>query len=154
MSQTNSARHGLPFLLTGQAQKELTHNEALIRLEALLHPVVEAERTSPDTGLSMADSGKCWLVADSMPNAAPGDWAGHAREIAYWTGGSWRFVRPVAGMSIWNRQNNSQLHYISGQWTAAPAISNATGGTLIDVEARAVLNMLLQRLRIIGLARM
>lgn len=154
MPETNSARHGLPFLLTGQAQKELTHNEALVRLDALLHPVIEAQQTSPDMDISMADAGKIWLVAANMPNAAPNEWTGHAGELAYWTGGSWRFLEPTTGMSIWNRQNNSRLIYISGQWTVAPSITNVTGGINIDVEARAAMNALLHHLQIIGITRL
>lgn len=154
MSLSQSARHGLPFLMTGQAQKELTHNEALVRIDALLHPVIEAEQTAPDMELSLADAGKCWLVAATAPNAAPNEWTGHAGEIAYWTGGSWRFTAPMVGMYLWNRQNNSRLHYIAGQWTAAPVIAEVAGGATVDVEARAALNMLLQQLRLAGFVRL
>jgi hypothetical protein len=38
MSQT--ARLGLPYIVSGQAQKEVTHNEGLNKLDAFVTPVV------------------------------------------------------------------------------------------------------------------
>jgi hypothetical protein len=148
MTDTNSARHKLPFLVTGQAQKELTHNEALLRIDALLHPVVEASQALPIASLTLSDAGKCWLIADGAQN----DWEGHDGEIACWTGGSWRFLLPTEGMRIWNRGQNSQLHHIGGGWIAAITLADINGGSVVDNEARAVINLLLQHLRSVGLA--
>ena len=147
MADTSSARHKLPFLVTGQAQKELTHNEALVRLDALMHPVIEALQALPPVGLGLTDAGKCWIVAASSQN----EWAGHSGEIACWAGGSWRFLAASEGMAVWNRAQNAQLHHIDGDWVSAVILADITGGNIVDVEARAAINLLLEYFRLIGL---
>jgi hypothetical protein len=130
-------------LFVSQAQKELTHNEALARIDALLHPVIEDKQSAPPLGLVDADDGKCWLVVSS----ATGDWLGKEGQIARWSGGSWRFLLPVEGMTLWDHAGPARLFYIDGDWTAGPAITNPTGGSTVDVEARTALIAMLDHLR-------
>ena len=35
-------RWALPFLFAGQAQKEMFHNEALVRIDALVHGIAQS----------------------------------------------------------------------------------------------------------------
>jgi hypothetical protein len=82
----STARFALPLLHAGQAQKEITHNEALLALDILLHPEVEAvgeNQPPPAPG-----AGQCWIVGD----APTGAWAGQADRIAAWS--------PAAGGSF------------------------------------------------------
>jgi hypothetical protein len=143
MSDEATARHELPNLFVGQAQKELTHNEALARIDALLHPVVEDWISVPPTSLNIADDGKCWLIA-----AAPtGLWTGKAGQIARWSGGSWRYLLPVEGMDIWYASEEKRLFYIDGVWIEPVPINSPSGGAAIDVEARAAITAILTHLR-------
>lgn len=146
MVENISARHQLPLLATGQAQKEVTHNEALIRIDALLHPVVEAELATPPTITAGTQEGKCWLIA----NAASGEWLGHGGKIAYWTGGSWRLLTSVDGMFLRNKMLGIDLFRTPSGWIAPTAIANPAGGGVIDAEARTALNTLLTQLRLTG----
>lgn len=43
MPQIQTARYQLPFLAVGQAQKEITHNEALVLLDALISATIISE---------------------------------------------------------------------------------------------------------------
>lgn len=43
MQSPQTPRYKLPLLAIGQAQKELFHNEALILLDFLIHPIVSAK---------------------------------------------------------------------------------------------------------------
>ncbi len=142
MESDQTARHALPFLFVGQTQKELTHNEALARIDALLHPVVQAQLAAPPTAGS-AEDGKCWLISES----ATGIWNGRDGQIARWSGGSWRYLVPAQGMSVVNIALNKRSFYIDGQWVAGDAISGPTGGSVIDAEARAALTAILAYLR-------
>jgi hypothetical protein len=145
MSALETGRYRLPLLAVSQAQKEITHNEALVIIDALLHMAVEAVLTVAPA-VTDNDIGKCWII-----NGAPtGAWANKAGQIACWIGGSWRFVVPHEGMGVWNKSTRRHSRFISGQWTTAPSVPNPTGGTAVDSEARAALAAILQYFRLIG----
>jgi hypothetical protein len=145
MVENTTSRHLLPFLTVAQAQKEITHNEALIRIDALLHPVVEDEIATPPVLLA-ADAGKCWLIAEP----ATGIWQGKANQIACWTGGSWRYVPPVQSMTVRNNASSTDVVWVNGQWISAPTIADPQSGAVIDAEARAAIIALLSYFRMIG----
>ncbi len=140
-------RHALPQLVLAQAQKEITHNEALTRIDALLHPVVEARLGTPPAALTSAQSGQCWLVDAN----ASGDWQTRENEIAYWTGESWRFLVPTDGMLVRDRLSYNMLIFRNNDWISGPMIADPTGGLNIDAECRTALVLLLAHLRLTGL---
>lgn len=94
MGMPATTRHLLPLLSAGQAQKEIAHNEALVALDHLLHPVVE------DIGINVPpahpDEGQGWIIGEAPTEA----WAGRAGQIAWWTIGGWRFSVPFEGLNI------------------------------------------------------
>jgi hypothetical protein len=136
-----TACHALPLIEPGQAQKDLTHNEALTLIDAALHPAVTgAARNDPPV---MPVPGERWLVGD----APTGAWAGHARALAAWTAGGWRFVAAREGMTAWNAAANVALRHVDGAWSQPEAILAPTGGTVVDAEARATIATLLNILR-------
>ena len=67
---------GLPTLAQGQAQKEIAHNEALLRLDALVQTSVESRALATPPGSPA--NGDRWIV----PSGATGVWAGHTAQIA------------------------------------------------------------------------
>jgi Protein of unknown function (DUF2793) len=140
-----TGRHHLPLLAVSQAQKEITHNEALVLIDALLHPVAEDRLSFPPAPID-ADIGKCWLVGAS----AQGAWTGRTDHIAIWIGGGWRFLVPCAGMRLRLLTTGSESFWSGAQWLDSPTIADATGGTVIDAEARRAIALLLQHFRLIG----
>jgi hypothetical protein len=147
-----TARFGLPLLVAGQGQKEITHNEALVLLDAMVGCVVE--RWDVATPPSLKVEGQCWLV----PAGATAEWSGRADQVAIWTAGGWRFLSPPDGTSVYVRAGSERLKRLNGIWTRevptnvpAAAVTDPTGGSIIDSEARAVLSLLLERLRQMGL---
>jgi hypothetical protein len=143
MPEIQSPRHHLPFLAVGQAQKEITHNEALLLADALLFASVETELSVPPTLAAESNLGKCWLIG----TGATGIWQSKAGQIAVWSGGSWRFLLPIDGMCIWNNANSTRMIRRDGAWYMAAAVPDPTGGSVIDIEARAAIIAILQLLR-------
>ncbi len=139
MPQMQTSRHQLPFLAVGQAQKEITHNEALTLIDALISPSVQQELATPPSLLNEADAGKCWLIGA----ASQGAWLAKTGQIACWTGGSWRYLVPAEGMRIWNSATQSQMVRRAETWQEPSAISDPSGGTVVDIEARAAVSAIL-----------
>ncbi|HYJ53768.1 MAG TPA: DUF2793 domain-containing protein [Allosphingosinicella sp.] len=159
-----SDRFALPFILPGQAQKEMFHNEALARIDAALHPAVEeGPRTDPP---GTPEAGQCWIVAPG----GTGAWAGEDHAIACRTASGWRFVAPAAGMLAWNKAAGFWVHWNGSAWSDGnlPAaalvvggqqvvgsrletIASPSGGTIIDAEARLALDAVIATLKSHGL---
>jgi hypothetical protein len=84
----------LPLIMPQQAQKHVTHNEALLLLDALLHCAV-AER-----GRNAAPTDPAEGVRYVVGDAPTGDFAGHSGDIATRRDGAWHFQTPVSGMIV------------------------------------------------------
>ncbi len=161
---SGTARFQLPFILPGQAQKEVYHNEALTRLDLAVHAAVEEGPLS--TPPPAPQVGQSWIVA----SGAIGDWSGKDGQIAGWTEGGWRFILPQPGMTTWNKADGLWLHWTGsgwslGEWPVArvmvggqqivgerqPTVPSPSGGTTIDQEARAAIDSLIATLMSHGL---
>lgn len=157
-------RLSLPLLAVAQAQKEMTHNEALAQLDALVQPVVVA--VAPPTVPVAPVAGQSWIVG----SAAPGIWTGHDGDLAVWTAGGWRFLAPLEGMTVWSLFDSMYFRRTSSAWAAGvltgrtlvldgvqivgargAAITSPDGGATVDAEARAAVVAVLERLRTHGL---
>src|SRR5678815_4224148 len=126
-----SARYRLPFLFSGQIQKELFVNEAHAMLDALLHPAVEGEAAAPPAA---PDDGECWLVG----NDPAGAWADHAGELASYQAGGWIFAAPRDGLRVLGLATGQVVRYRDGWQRPATPVEPA-GGTTVDAEARAAI---------------
>lgn len=133
MTDLLSARLHFPFLAAGQAQKELTHNEALALADIMISPAIEnADSMTPPPN---PVAGQSWLVADE----ASGAWAGQSGRIAAFTAGGWRFITPFEGLVLWDRALAKQRRFHNGQWVTPNNLALPAGGSVIDQEARAAI---------------
>lgn len=163
MSET-SARMRLPLIQPGQAQKELTHNEALAAIDTLLHPLIETMTVAEPPAGALA--GACWIVSGE----GAGDWAGQGGAIAALTDGGWRFLPGTEGMTVWLRDARTEARFHEGAWTVGiaelravriggqavlgarqPAIAAPDGGGTIDQQSRETIQAILETLRNHGL---
>lgn len=141
--QSDSARHNLPLLLAAQAQKEIVLNEALMRIDALLHLSIEDRLAMPP---ATPLEGQCWLV----DAGASGSWMDHEGEIAAFTGGDWLFLAPREGMRCW-LQSARQWLCFDGGWIAPDKPVLASGGSTVDAESRAAIEALINTLTEVGI---
>lgn len=131
-----SPRLALPLLVSGQAQKELTHNEALLLIDMALMPLVESVGTT--TPPTAPHPGQCWIVGTSPSGA----WSGAANRLAAWTADGWRTMALPVHAEVRERASGRRWALGEGGWVAAPAWAKATGGDTVDTQARAALDRL------------
>ena len=160
----STPRFALPFILPGQAEKEHFHNEALLRVDAILSAAAEAAQANPPAGTP--EPGAAWIVAAP----AAGAWVGREHHLAIWTRAGWRFVAPNEGMRVWNKADALEWCWVSGAWAEGslrgsalfvggeqvvggrqPAVPSPSGGTTIDAEARAAVGQIIVALMSHGL---
>jgi len=139
----STPRFSLPLLFAGQAQKEITVNEALTEIDILLHTAIEAEVNTPPAAPVV---GQAWLAG----SAPIGVFAGKSSQIAAWTDGGWRFIVPHDGVVVFDR-NRSCLRLFCGGWRSFTAPSSPSGGTIIDVQARNAIATLITQLQQAGI---
>ncbi|EYD70395.1 DUF2793 domain-containing protein [Limimaricola hongkongensis] len=107
-----SAILSLPYIQPGQAQKHVTHNEAICRLDALVQPVVaDRDRAAPPDAPA---TGARHIVAAG----AGGDWAGHDGEIAVRENGAWGFETPLPGWRAHCLAEDAELSFGAQGWQA------------------------------------
>jgi hypothetical protein len=102
---------GLPYLAASQAQKHVTHNEALSMLDGLIHlAVVSRVLATPPEG---PVDGARYLIAASPT----GDWAGHVGEVALRMEGAWRFFTPREGWRLWVSDEDVLVIFDGASWS-------------------------------------
>ncbi|WP_442580026.1 DUF2793 domain-containing protein [Mesorhizobium sp. ASY16-5R] len=81
----------LPYIMPSQAQKHVTHNEAIGMLDALVQLGVADRDLAAPPGAPL--NGDRYIVAA----AATGDWSGQSGKIAHRLDGVWSFYAPKPG---------------------------------------------------------
>jgi hypothetical protein len=121
----------LPYLAAAQAQKHVTHNEALRLLDAMVQlAVLDRTRTTPPA--SPAD-GDRHIVA----SGATGLWAGWDLNIAYWVDGAWTRLVPRPGWLAWIAAEAAFVGWTGTAWQALGApvdVSDAVFSLVHDAD--------------------
>ncbi len=114
MSEDLSPHLALPFLLPAQAQKHVTVNEALARLDALVQLAVShRDLSAPPAG---PEEGARYIVGPQ----ASGDWTGQEGRIALFAGGGWLFLVPRPGWRAFVTPEGIELVHDGADWAAGP----------------------------------
>lgn len=107
---SESPHFSLPYLAAAQAQKHVTMNEALARLDALAAPTaLSADISAPPETVAEGD---VYLI----PEGASGAWAGRADQIAFQVNGGWRFATPRPGWRVWVQDRAGAAVWSGAAW--------------------------------------
>ncbi len=117
MSSDASANLALPYLAAAQAQKHVTHNEALRRLDAFVQLVLESVTTLAPP--ASPDEGARWFV----PAGATGAFEGQEGLIAAYEAGAFDFLSPVPGFLAFIRDERRLALFDGGSWVSPLAAS-------------------------------
>jgi hypothetical protein len=124
-------RSALPLLAAAQAQKHVTHNEALLQLDALFFArFLDRDLSTPP---ALPTDGDTYLV--HAP--ATGDWTGQDGRIAYAVDGGWRFYAPFTGLAAYVVDEAHLLVFDGTAWVDYASILDLANVPLLGVNTTA-----------------
>jgi hypothetical protein len=116
-----TVQFGLPLVQAAQAQKHVTVNEALARLDALAQITLESRSVTVPPAVS--DEGRAWAVPGGAVNA----WAGQGGRIAIFANGGWVFVPVRVGWRGWIVDEHLGATFDGDAWRAGALAIGETG---------------------------
>ena len=126
---TTTPRLELPLVQPAQAQKHVTVNEALARLDALAMLVLEARGTL--TPPASPSEGQGWALG----GAPTGAWAGQGGRIAIRQAGGWIFATPRQGWRAWINDEGGQAVFDGASWRGGVlALAPSGAGSFLRVR--------------------
>lgn len=109
---TSTPKNTLPYIAASQAQKHVTHNDALRMLDTLVQlTVLQDDLASPPAAPQNGDS-------YILPAAASGEWAGQDQAIAVYEENAWTYYTPKAGWCVWVEDLNSAQVFNGTEWVS------------------------------------
>jgi hypothetical protein len=128
---SDSVHLTLPYLAAAQAQKHVTVNEALSRLDALVHLAVITRvlATPPATPVD----GDRYL----LPASPTGVWTGQGGKIAIRLEGAWVFQSPREGFRLWVNDEDVLLSFNGTTWNAAGVPTTLQNMQMVGINATA-----------------
>ncbi len=103
---------GLPYIMAAQAQKHVTHNEAIRALDALVHlAVIDLDRTTPPEAPAEGDR-------HIVGTGGTGAWSGHDLEVAAFQDGGWAYFAPRPGWRAWIIEGSALRTWNGTAWVA------------------------------------
>ncbi len=121
----------LPYLAASQAQKHVTHNEALTLLDGLVQLSVKSRVVAAPPGSPI--DGDRYL----LPASPTGAWVGQAGRIALRMDGAWRFLAAKEGWTLWVDDEDTSLTFNGAAWNAPGVPSALQNLSLLGVNATA-----------------
>ena len=124
----HSPRLNIPYLAPSQAQKHVTHNEALRLLDCLVHLTLkDKDLTTPPADPAEGD---CYFVAAPAGDA----WTGQENQLACFQDGAWMFYQPQSGFVAWLADQQDFMVWSDNTWNP---ISTASQQAMLGINTSA-----------------
>lgn len=125
---------GLPYLMAAQAQKHVTHNEALRLLDSLIHISVKSRVVvSPPQNVSEGDA---YLIPDT---GATGVFSTQEGNLASFNDGEWFFTTPNIGLTAFIEDEEAYLVNMAAGFQSIG--SNSGGGSSGSISPNAEIRL-------------
>jgi Protein of unknown function (DUF2793) len=120
----NTAQLGLPLVMAAQAQKHVTVNEALAKLDAFSQ--LRLASLSFSEPPELPKPGQSYFISGE----GSGTWVGQSGKIATYVNGGWSFTEPLVGWRAWDEENRTWtvfdgIEWVSGALTVSPSAAGA-----------------------------
>ncbi len=126
---TDTSQLHLPLLQPAQAQKHVTVNEALVRLDGLVQLVMQSRSIA--TPPANAPDGTVYM----LPSGAVNGWAGQDGKLAIASNGGWVFLAPQAGWRGYVADEALRVFHDGAVWQPEGSPQSANGA---KTEARII----------------
>lgn len=117
-----TSNYGITLVDQAQAQKEVTINQAITALDALVGNAVADKDLATPPGSPV--TGVMYIVAASPTGA----WAGHATHLTYFDQ-IWRFIVPQTGQRVWVVDEALHYRFNGTAWAVTGAIGDMVKAT-------------------------
>lgn len=128
MSQTSPIL-SLPYIQPAQAQKHVTHNEALRMLDAITQlSVIDTTLTEPPAQVAEGDR---YIVA----TGGTGLWLGQDAHVAVFVDSTWQFFAPMLGWRADVASSGEQLRFDGTVWQVAGGLTDLQNVSEVGINA-------------------
>ncbi|RPE71300.1 uncharacterized protein DUF2793 [Pacificibacter maritimus] len=118
---SDTTRFSLPLLQAAQAQKHVTMNEALTRVDGLLQLTLKS--ITGNTPPLAPQDGDAYGIGPAAVN----DWSGQEGNIALFANGGWVFIAPSLGMRAYIADQSGFATYDGAGWILGAQSLSANG---------------------------
>lgn len=110
----------LPYIMPSQAQKHVTHNEAIRALDALVQmAVIDVDRTALPADAAEGDA----YILSASPDAG---WQASAQALVAFQDGAWAAYTPKAGWTCYNQADKTFYIFDGSHWFTAARPDSVT----------------------------
>jgi len=123
----------LSLIMPSQAQKHVTHNEALIKLDHLIHLSCISVRTNMPPSSPVA--GQRLIIGENPVQA----WQDYAQHIEVFEDQIWAFLKPQNGWQCWDQESQALYIFDQNIWMpySVDSSSSLTNITTLGINATA-----------------